>query len=81
VARFFGVDVSVIRGGGKIRRVSEARAILVWMAVMELGYTGLEMAKWLGISPSAVSKGLNQVRLKKDKGGANKIIREILKTS
>ena len=81
VARYFGISSSVIRGGGKLRRVSEARSLLIWMAIMELGYTGIQVAQWLGISPSAVSKGLNQVRLRREKGGVSKIFKEILKTS
>jgi hypothetical protein len=43
--------------------------------------TGTEVAQWLGTSPSAVSKGLNQVKLRSEKGGASKIVKEILQTS
>ena len=76
-ARLQGVDFTELCGGSKVRRISEARALFVWLAVMELGYTGIEVARKLKITTAAVSLSLDRVR-GKSKEEITKIINKIM---
>ena len=63
VSDHLGVEPGLIKGVGKQRSVSRARAIACALAVERLGLSGREVARKLEISPSAVSKALLRGRL------------------
>jgi hypothetical protein len=77
----YGLDSSLLRAGGQVRKVSRVRMIFIWISVLELGYNGVEVAEWLGISPPAVSRALIQGRIEENKEEINRIIKHLLKTS
>jgi len=54
IGKSFGVAPEALRGGGRRRKVSEARTVLcrVWNGY--LGRSGRELGRYLGISPQAV---------------------------
>jgi REP-associated tyrosine transposase len=53
-----GFDVSVpeLRSGSRRIPVSEARRVLSWISVRELGYSGAEVARFLGVTNSCVTR-------------------------
>jgi len=55
VCRMCGVEPETVRQRKKNRRVAAARALVCYVAVRELGHTGVEVSRLLRISNSAVS--------------------------
>ena len=58
VSKYFDIKPEFIKGAGKHRKVSSARSIVCYLAVEKLSIGGREVARGLGISPSAVSKAV-----------------------
>lgn len=58
VSDYFGIEPKFIKGSGKQRQASLARSIVCFLAVDKLCVSGREVARRLGMSPSAVSKAL-----------------------
>ena len=56
VSEHFDIPIEIIKGYGKQRKLSRAKSIVCWLAVDKLGKNGRQIAKRIGISPSAVSK-------------------------
>lgn len=54
-ARAFGVEAEELRWRSKRRPVAEARAVVCYLAVRELGWKGTVVGKMLGLSPAGVS--------------------------
>jgi hypothetical protein len=63
IARGEGIDAAAIYSGIRKREVVQARKILCQIAVRRLGYTGAEVARFLGISTSAVNRLASQEEL------------------
>jgi putative transposase len=59
-----GVPVGSLRGGGRSRAVSEARAILCYVWVRYLGRSGRELARLLGVGPQGVYWACRKVEAK-----------------
>jgi REP element-mobilizing transposase RayT len=57
-----GIDPSELGARRRSRRVSRVRAVVSYRAVVELRIPGLEVARALGVSPSAVSHALERGR-------------------
>jgi len=62
VCGFFGIEPECIEGSGKQPKVVLARSIVCFLAVAKLGIAGREVARRLGMTPSAVSKALMRGR-------------------
>ena len=56
VAKKTTVDPSAILSGSRVRSVVSARRALCYLAVKELGYTGAEVARFLGTTTSSVNR-------------------------
>lgn len=56
ITRNEGVDASAVRSGGRKREVVRARKLLSQIAVCKMGYSGAEVARFLGLSTSAVNR-------------------------
>jgi len=56
VAKKASVDLSAILSGSRIQSVVSARRALCHLAVKELGYTGAEVARFLGTTTSSVNR-------------------------
>ncbi len=52
----WGVSAGELLGGSRRRPVVEARTALSWFAVRDLGYSGAEVARQLGVSTSCITR-------------------------
>jgi putative transposase len=50
----FGLILDELSQGIRLRSVVRARSVMCYWAVKELGMSGAQAARWLGIGPSAV---------------------------
>lgn len=60
VSSILGVDEQLIRHPCKIRSLSEARGIISYIGVRELGYNGLEIGRELNLGAAGVSVALRR---------------------
>jgi hypothetical protein len=60
VAELFGMRAEEIRRGGKYQRAVAARSVVSYWAVRELGVTGTEVARNLGVTQPAVSQAVRR---------------------
>ena len=51
-----GIDAAELRSGLRKRRVVKTRRIFCQIAVKKMGYSGADVARFLGISTSAVNR-------------------------
>ena len=54
VSAIFGIQASSVRQGSKQRQIATAKAVICFIAVKVLGYTGAELAKHIKISESGI---------------------------
>ncbi len=57
-AELLEVSLGEIRGGGRYRKIVEARSLVSYWAVRELGMEGAEVARRLGVTQPAVSQAV-----------------------
>jgi REP-associated tyrosine transposase len=62
VSKELDIQPVLIRSGGRQRNLSRARSIVCWLCINNLKESGRDMARCLGVSPSAVSKALQRGR-------------------
>jgi putative transposase len=62
VCERFTVSEGELCSGSRRRPVVAARAALSWVAVRELGYSGAEVARFLGVTNSCVTRTVAAVR-------------------
>ena len=58
-----GVDIITLRSGGKSRLLVRARKIFSQLAIKRMGYSGAEVARYLGVTTSAVNRTANAEEL------------------
>jgi REP element-mobilizing transposase RayT len=58
----YGLSTEELSSGSKQRGIARARAAVAWVAVVELGVSGREIAAALGVSAGAVSAALDRGR-------------------
>jgi REP element-mobilizing transposase RayT len=63
-----GVEESALRSGNRRMEVVRSRRIFCQLAVKKLGYSGAEVARYLGVTTSAVNRMANAEFLPKIKG-------------
>jgi hypothetical protein len=56
VSEIEGVDEAALRSGSRLKRVVRARRTLCQLAVRKMGYPGAEVARFLGVTTSAVNR-------------------------
>lgn len=54
-----GIAESELRSGGRSRAVAKARKLFCQLAVSRMGYSGAEVARFLGVTTSAVNRSAN----------------------
>jgi REP element-mobilizing transposase RayT len=59
VTQAAGITESALRSGSKQRKVSRARRLFCQLAVRKMGYPGAEVARFLGVTTSAVVRSAN----------------------
>jgi putative transposase len=68
VAKLLEIDVSVVWSAGKYRPIVEARSLLCYWAVRDLGVSMTSLAKRLQLSVAAIAQSVERGgRLKKEK--------------
>ena len=58
VEEIFGLTLSELSQGSRLRSVVRARSVLCYWAVKELGMSGAQAARWLGIGQPAVQRSV-----------------------
>jgi len=56
VAEKYGVSIGELRSGGRRSAVVKARRTMSWIGVRELGYSGADVARYLGVTNSCVTR-------------------------
>ncbi len=56
VSARFKVSIGELRSGGRRRAVVKARRAMSWIGVRELGYSGADVARYLGVTNSCVTQ-------------------------
>jgi chromosomal replication initiation ATPase DnaA len=56
VCRKYDISLAELRSGSRRRVVVEARGSVSWIAVRELGYSGADVARYLGVTTSCVTR-------------------------
>ena len=51
-----------LRSGGRRHEIVEARRIFSWLTVKEFGYSGAEVARYLGVTTSCVNRAVSSVQ-------------------
>ena len=51
-----GVSIGELRSGSRRHEIVEARRVFCWLVVKELGYSGAEVARYLGVTTSCVTR-------------------------
>ena len=53
------ISTGELRSGNRRQKIVEARLILSWLAVTKLGYSGGEVAHYLGVTPSCKTRAVS----------------------
>jgi hypothetical protein len=56
VCKIYQASMSELQSGSRRQPVIEARRVISWIGVRELGYTGAEVARYLGVTNSCVTR-------------------------
>jgi len=56
VSEKYNVSIGELRSGGRRREVVKARRAMSWIGVRELGYSGADVARYLGVTNSCVTR-------------------------
>jgi len=56
VCKVHEVSIGELRSGSRRHEIVETRRVFSWLAVKELGYSGAEVARYLGVSTSCVTR-------------------------
>ena len=56
VSEKYDVSIGELRSGGRRRAVVNARQVMSWIGVRELGYSGADVARYLGVTNSCVTR-------------------------
>jgi len=63
------VEALAVRSGGRERKVVQARKVLCQAAVRRIGYSGAEVARFLGLTASAANRLVSQDEVPEVEGG------------
>jgi putative transposase len=62
VSERYNVSLGELRSGGRRRAVVKARQAMSWIGVRELGYSGADVARYLGVTNSCVTRMISTGR-------------------
>ena len=52
----YNISLNELRSGSRRRDVVQGRGAISWIAVRELGYSGADVARYLGVTNSCVTR-------------------------
>jgi len=53
------ISLTELRSGSRRHEIVEVRKIVSWIAVRELGYSGADVARYLGVTTSCVNRSVS----------------------
>ena len=56
VSEKYNVSIGELRSGGRRKAVVKARRVISWIGVRELGYSGADIARYLGVTNSCITR-------------------------
>ena len=56
VSERYNISIGELRSGGRRKAVVQARRVITWIGVRELGYSGADVARYLGVTNSCVTR-------------------------
>lgn len=56
-----GGRIGELLSGSRRREIIEARRVMSWLSVKELGYSGAEVARYLGVTNSCITRAASSV--------------------
>ena len=59
VCKVHNISTGELRSGSRRHEIVEARRIVSWLAVKELGYSGAEVARYLGVTTSCITRAVS----------------------
>jgi chromosomal replication initiation ATPase DnaA len=62
VCRKYDISAGELESGSRRHAVVKAREVLSWVAVRELGYSGAEVARYLGVTTSCINRSISSVK-------------------
>ena len=62
VSEKYNVSLGELRSGGRRKEVVKARRAMSWLGVRELGYSGADVARYLGVTNSCVTRMISKGR-------------------
>ena len=62
VSERYNVSMGELRSGGRRKAVVKARRTMSWIGVRELGYSGADVARYLGVTNSCVTRMISTGR-------------------
>jgi len=60
VSERYNVSIGELRSGGRRKAVVQARRVIAWTGVRELGYSGADVARYLGVTNSCVTRMISK---------------------
>ena len=60
VCKVHNISIPELRSGSRRHEIEEARRILSFLAVTELGYSGAEVARYLGVTTSCITRAISK---------------------
>jgi len=63
VTEKYDISIGELRSGGRRRAVVQARRAMSWIGVRELGYSGADVARYLGVTNSCVTRLISAGRI------------------
>ena len=58
----YNIFIGELQSGGRRRAVMKARRAMSWIGVRELGYSGADVARYLGVTNSCVTRMISAER-------------------
>jgi len=72
VCKVHEVSIGELRSGSRRHEIVETRRVFSWLAVKELGYSGAEVARYLGVTTSCVTRAASSGEEPERKGYISK---------
>ena len=62
VCNKYGISITELKSGSRSKESIEARRVMAWVGMRELGYSGAEIARYLGVTNSCITRTISSFR-------------------